>query len=92
MNINRTRPRAIQLEGDTAAAARRAWEKVNAKMRREGYWTPAHAGTEKPFTTRTGARLLYCHNPVTGQHAYIDLTLDRVLTDAEARAALDLEG
>ena len=33
-------------------------------------WVPACGGTEAPFTTRTGRRLLYMWNPTTGEHAY----------------------
>lgn len=53
-------------------------------------WVPASAGTETPFTTRTGRRLLYCWNPKLGQHAYLDLGTDIILTQEEAEVALDL--
>lgn len=51
-------------------------------------WLPANGGTETPFTTRTGARLLYCWQPSTGKHAYLDCGTDIILTDDEARQAL----
>jgi hypothetical protein len=51
-------------------------------------WLPACGGTEVPFTTRTGRRLLYVWRPGTGDHAYLDLNTDVLLTDAEAQLAL----
>lgn len=54
----------------------------------DGYWIPACGGTELPFRTRTGRWLLYCWNPVTKQHAYIDTETDRILSDEELQAAL----
>lgn len=54
----------------------------------EGDWVPACGGTEVPFRTRTGRRLLYCWQPGTGRHAYLDCDTDLILTDDEARAAL----
>lgn len=54
----------------------------------EGNWTPACGGTEVPFVSRLGRRLLYCYQQTTGRHAYLDLTTDIVLSDEEAFAAL----
>jgi hypothetical protein len=54
----------------------------------QGAWVPACGGTEVPFTTRTGARLLYCWQPSTGRHAYLDCGTDLFLTDEEAARAL----
>jgi len=54
----------------------------------QGNWIPACGGTEQPFKTRSGKRVLYCYQPSTGNHAYLDLDSDRFLTDAEASAAL----
>jgi hypothetical protein len=56
--------------------------------RENGNWFPACGGTEVPFTTRTGRRLLYCWQPSTGRHAYLDLDTDLILSDEEAMAAL----
>lgn len=56
----------------------------------QGNWVPACGGTETPFTTRTGYRLLYCWQPSTGRHAYIDLGTDMVLSTDEANNALAL--
>ena len=53
-------------------------------------WVPASNGTETPFNTRTGKRLLYCYNPSLGRHAYLDLGSDMILTDDEAFTALGL--
>lgn len=54
----------------------------------QGNWIPACGGTEVPFNTRTGRRLLYCFQPSTGKHAYLDLGTDIFLTDEEAFDAL----
>jgi hypothetical protein len=64
-----------------ALAARDAWKA-------QGDWFPACGGTETPFTTQTGSRLLYCYQPRTGRHAYLDLGSDIILTDEEARQRL----
>ncbi len=50
----------------------------------DGEWVPACGGTEVPFITRTGARLLYCYQPRSGKHAYLDCGTDIFLTDEEA--------
>lgn len=51
-------------------------------------WVPACGGTETPFTTRTGRRLLYMWNLSTGEHAYYDLASDTFLSNDEASTAL----
>ena len=51
-------------------------------------WVPACGGTEAPFTTRTGRRLLYMWNPTTGEHAYYDVPNAAFPSAAEAPAAL----
>lgn len=51
-----------------------------------GYWVPACGGTETPFKARSGVTLLYCWNPITRAHAYIDTATDMPLSDDEARA------
>jgi len=53
-------------------------------------WIPACGGTEQPFISRTGRRLLYCWQPSTGRHAYLDLGSDLILSDEEAQYALAL--
>lgn len=50
----------------------------------EGDWIPASNGTETPFRTRTGARLLYCYQPRSGNHAYLDCDSDIILTFEES--------
>jgi hypothetical protein len=56
----------------------------------QGNWIPACGGTEQPFTSRTGRGLLYCWQPSTGRHAYLDLGSDLILSDEEAQYALSL--
>lgn len=56
----------------------------------QGNWVPANGGTETPFLTRTGHRLLYCYQPTTGNHAYLDCSTDLILSDIEAAYALGL--
>jgi hypothetical protein len=58
--------------------------------REQGPWVPGSGGTETPFTSRSGRRLLYCWQPSTGRHAYLDLGTDIILTDEEAALALSL--
>lgn len=61
------------------------------KKAEQGNWLPAAGGTETPFRTRTGRRLLYCWQPSTGRHAYVDLDQDLVLSDEDALAALGMD-
>lgn len=60
------------------------------KTDEQGDWVPACAGTEKPFDTKTGRKLLYCWQPKTGKHAYLDCKTDLILTDEEAALALGM--
>lgn len=53
-----------------------------------GMWFPACGGTETPFLTKSGKTLLYCYNPLFGQHAYLDVRADIFLTNDEADAAM----
>ncbi len=62
--------------------------KAKEEKERQGNWYPACGGTEVPFTSRTGKRLLYVFQPSTGNHAYLDLGTDIILTTEEAMAAL----
>jgi hypothetical protein len=57
---------------------------------RQGTWLPASGGTEEPFLTRSGRRLLYVWQPSTGDHAYLDLQTDLILSNEEAQLALGL--
>ena len=58
------------------------------KKNADGPWVPACNRTETPFMTRTGYRLLYCYQPSTGNHAYLNCDTDMILTDEEARRIL----
>ena len=51
-------------------------------------WYPANNGTETVFTSRSGVRLLYCWQPSTGRHAYLNVDTDIILTDEEAEQCL----
>jgi len=51
-------------------------------------WYPASDGTEEPFISRSGKRLLYCYQPSTRNHAYLDVDCDIILTDEESRQYL----
>ncbi len=57
----------------------------------DGNWEPACGGNELPFVTRTRRRLLYCWNPVSGEHRYLDCDRDMILTDEEARLAIAVD-
>ncbi len=76
-------------------SAARVWSNMDARRTaatkgEQGNWYLASGGAEQPFTTRTGRRLLYCWQPSTGRHAYLDCSTDLILSDAEAQAALAL--
>lgn len=51
-------------------------------------WLPASGGQETPFKSRSGIRMLYCWNPKLKKHAYMNLNTDTIMSDEEARAAL----
>ena len=55
-----------------------------------GNWYPASGGTETPFLTRSGRRLLYCWQPSTGKHAYLDCDTDIILDDDLAATYLQM--
>jgi hypothetical protein len=85
----------IDLTDDERAAGERrrlASESVAAKLERErarrenGAWVPACNGTEVPFLTRTAHRVLYCWQPSTGRHAYLDCETDVIIADKELSA------
>jgi hypothetical protein len=65
-------------------------DKLNAAeaAREQGNWYPANGGTETSFVTRSGRTLLYCWQPSTGKHAYLDCGTDLILSDQEAELAL----
>lgn len=47
-------------------------------------WFPACGGAEVPFKARSGTMLLYCWQPGTGRHAYLDCDSDIILSDADS--------
>jgi hypothetical protein len=53
-------------------------------------WIPANGGREVPFTSRSGRRLLWCYQPATGEHAYVDCDNDLIISDEEARLLMGL--
>lgn len=57
----------------------------------QGPWVPANGGTEVPFHTRSGRRLLYCWQPTTGRHAYLDCDTDLILSDDDAMLVLGIK-
>ncbi len=63
---------------------------ITTEMIRESAqnWIPANDGTETPVLTRTGRRILYCWQPATGKHRYLDMGTDLFLTDDEMLAYL----
>ena len=65
-------------------------EMIAAKEYRDsqGAWVPACGGTETPFWSRGGHLMLYCWQPSSGKHAYINCQTDIIMTDEEARASL----
>jgi len=76
----------LALQGDLAMASTAAFD--TAVSQRLDTWVPACGGTETPFRARSGATLLYCFNPATRQHAYLNVNTDIILTREEANAHL----
>jgi len=56
---------------------------AKAKKAAQGDWYPANGGTEVPFFTRAGYKLLYCWQPSTGKHAYLNCETDLLIPDDE---------
>lgn len=63
---------------------------ANDRRLAQGNWVPACNGTEVPFMTRNGFRLLYCWQASTGRHAYLNCDTDMILTDEQALAAFGM--
>ncbi len=68
---------------------------IDAEVTREakaeqGNWFLACCGLEASFISRSGKKMLYVYQPATGKHAYLDVNADIIMTDEEARAALQL--
>jgi hypothetical protein len=94
-NPSRWKLLEIDLTDEARAAderRRQANESVASKLERErlhrenGPWVPACNGTEVPFSTRTGHRVLYCWQPSTGRHAYLDCDSDVFIADGDLSA------
>ena len=49
----------------------------------QGNWIPACGGLEVPFTTRNGHKVLYCWQPSTGKHAYLDMGSDLIIPNED---------
>jgi len=52
-----------------------------------GRWVPACDGTERPYRTRSGILILYCWNTGTGEHAWLNVDTDTIMTADEVDAA-----
>jgi hypothetical protein len=75
----------------TTATLHELIDKHNAEVHsQDDSWQPACGGTEVPFKSRSGKRLQYVWQPSTGQHAYLDVDSDIILSDEEAEAYLAL--
>jgi hypothetical protein len=78
---------------ETTATLHELIDKHNKEMEKSiklDSWVPASGGTELPFKSRSGKRLQYVWQPSTGQHAYLDVDSDVILSDEEAEACLAL--
>lgn len=53
------------------------------KLAEQGNWIPACGGTEVPFFTRAGHKVLYCWQPSTGKHAYLDMGTDIIIPNED---------
>ncbi len=63
---------------------------LREEWKSQGDWVPACGGLETPFVSRSGRRLLYCWQPRSGRHAYLDVARDVILSDEEAANAMGL--
>lgn len=70
---------------DLIAAAEAFAERNNATIEyamaivaKADTWVPAACGHEEITCYRDGRRLLYCFNPATGDHAYINCDTDMI--------------
>ena len=55
---------------------------------RRDTWIPACGGHEKPLHYRNGVVALYVFNPRTGQHAYLNVSTDMIMTEEEVKRML----
>lgn len=61
-----------------------------ARIANADRWVPACSGTENPFVSRGGPRLLYCWNPCQQRHAYLNVDTDMIIEPEEAAMLLGL--
>jgi len=61
---------------------------ANQELKEQGPWVPGANQTEVPFLSRSGKYMLYCYQPSTGRHAYLDCGTDLILSDEDAGLAL----
>ena len=75
----------------TKTRKRKVLSRVRRKRaeRANGPWLPASGGTETPFMSRSGIRMLYCYQPSTGRHRYLNVDNDMIMDDETASRALD---
>jgi uncharacterized protein (DUF2126 family) len=59
--------------------------KAQEARRNNGNWVPACGGTETEVVMN-GTRLLYCWQPASGKHAYLNLDSDMIMSDEDVDA------
>jgi hypothetical protein len=70
---------------NVARAIKATTKKQGLPIRNSQNWIPASGGLETPFKSRSGRTLLYCYQPSTGRHAYLDTSTDLILSNREAQ-------
>ena len=90
MDLNAENWRHIKRETTTLQNMIDIAEQERIKNMKNDNWVPACGGTEVPFKSRSGKRLQYVWQPSTGQHAYLDVDSDIILSDEEAQACLQM--
>jgi hypothetical protein len=88
MDLNAENWRHVKRETTTIETLIEIAEKERLKQIKNDDWVPACGGTEVPFKSRSGKRLQYVWQPSTGQHAYLDVDSDIILTNEQAEEAL----
>jgi hypothetical protein len=88
MDLNGENQRHIKRETVTLQTLIDIAEQERIKNITNDSWVPACGGTEVPFKSRSGKRLQYVWQPSTGQHAYLDVDSDIILSDEQAEAAM----
>ncbi len=53
-------------------------------------WVPANGGHEQPSPTPLGITVLYVYNPARGEHAYLIVATDAIMSQEEVDEALSL--